>query len=71
MFPSLLAYLGPDSMLPVASLASVLLGILLLGWRTLRRGLSVTYRWLLARVTRSPITPHQPSPPPRGQEWGA
>lgn len=50
--PEILAYLGPESMMPAASLLAAIVGLLLLGWRTCTAFAAKCARHILSRKWR-------------------
>ena len=50
-----LQYLGPESIMPLASIIAALIGFVLILWRQIFSFLKKTYKYLYYKITRKPI----------------
>jgi hypothetical protein len=48
-------YLGPESIMPIASIIAAVIGIILILWRYILSFLKRTYKYLYHKITRKPI----------------
>lgn len=55
----MLAYIGPDAVMPIASVFAAILGFLLICWRWVTDKVRTVFRF----VFRIPAPPSQPAPP--------
>ncbi len=59
---SMLAYLGPETVMPVTSLLAAIVGFLLLAWQRVIHWIRAPFAWLSSR-TRPDATPPDAAPP--------
>ena len=61
------AYLGPDTMLPVASTIGAIIGAVLICWRWILATLGSAFRFVTGRGRRSPESQEESTCPTQGE----
>jgi hypothetical protein len=54
-FTSGLMYLGPESIMPIASVLAAIIGVILILWRYLIGIIKRAYKYLYHKITRTPV----------------